>query len=108
MKQFWILQSKKSNKIFIFAADKRKGGVKIKEILLFSAIVTAGLSFLLFFISMVSFKRMREIKLFFISIALLLFFIKGIISLIYQEFLNFLVFIDLIIVLMLYLAATGK
>jgi len=82
--------------------------VKIKEILLFSATVTAGLSFLLFFISMVSFKRMREIKLFFISIALLLFFIKGIISLIYQEFLNFLVFIDLIIVLMLYLAATGK
>jgi len=82
--------------------------VKIKEILLFSATVTAGLSFLLFFISMVSFHRLREKKLLFISLALLILFIKAIISLMYQDFLNSLVFMDFIIVLMLYLAAAGK
>jgi len=87
---------------------KGKGGVKIKEILLFSATVTAGLSFLLFFISMISFHRLKEKKLLFISIALLLLFIKTLISLVYQDFLNKMVFMDLLIVLMLYLAAAGK
>jgi hypothetical protein len=101
----YLLSSAK--KIFIGGRDKEKGGVKIEELLLFSSIVIAGLSFLLFFISAVSFKRIREIKLLFISIALLLFFLKSIIAIV-ENLANPLIFIDLIIIVMLYLAAARK
>ncbi|MCD6448243.1 MAG: hypothetical protein J7L58_04285 [Thermoplasmata archaeon] len=67
----------------------------------------AGISFLLFFVSAVSFKRLREIKLLFISLALLLFFLKSIIAIVWN-LANPLIFIDLIIILMLYLAAARK
>jgi len=55
----------------------------------------------------VSFKRIREIKLLFISIALLLFFLKSIIAIV-EKLANPLIFVDLIIIVMLYLAAARK
>ena len=79
----------------------------MNELLLFSSVVCAGLSFLLFFISAISFKRIREVKLLFISVALLLFFIKGVVAIAY-DILNHLVLIDLVIIVMLYLAAARK
>ncbi len=86
----------------------KKGGVKITgEILLFSSIVITGLSFLLFFISMVSYIRMGEMKLFFISLSFLFFFIKGIYAIV-ANLTNYLILFDLIIIVLLYIAAAKK
>lgn len=79
----------------------------MNELLLFSSVVSAGLSLLLFVISAISFQRIKEPKLLFISIALLLFFFKNVIAIVY-DILTYLVLIDLIIIFMLYLAAARK
>ena len=69
--------------------------------------MVAGISLILFFISIVSFIRMREVKLFFISVALFLFFIKSILAIVYS-LANYLIILDLIIIMMLYMAAAKK
>lgn len=69
--------------------------------------MVAGISFILFFISIVSFRRIKEVKLFFISLALLLFFIKSILAVVY-DLANYLIIFDVIIILMLYMAAAKK
>ena len=79
----------------------------MEELLLFSSVVIAGLSFLLFFISLISYHRIRETKLLFISIAFFLFFVKSIIGIL-LNIENYLILIDLIIIIMLYVAAAKK
>ncbi len=79
----------------------------MEELLLFSSIVITGLSFLLFFISMISYIRMKETKLFFISIAFLIFFIKGFVAIV-SDLTNYLILFDLIIIVLLYVAAAKK
>jgi len=84
-------------------------GVTIEEILLFSSVVMAGLSLLLFLVSLLSFYRVRDSKLFFVTLAFFLFFLKGaIISLRFLEQNLYLVVVDLIIILFLYLTIVKK
>ena len=81
-------------------------GDKINELLMFSVVVIAGLSFLLFVISMISYSRLRELKLLFISLSFLVFFIKAILF-IFMNSKN-LIIIDLLIIAFLYIAAAKK
>jgi hypothetical protein len=78
------------------------------ELLLFASVVNAGLSLLLFSISAVSFYRIRDMKLMFISGAFLLFFVKSGTALLYEDLLSSLALVDLVIIVMLYLAAARK
>jgi len=84
-------------------------GVTIEEILLFSSVVMAGLSLLLFVVSLLSFYRVRDSKLFFVTVAFFLFFFKGvIISLDFLEQSLYLVVMDLFIIFSLYLTIVKK
>ena len=79
----------------------------IQEILLFLSVVVAGISLILFIISFISFKRINETKLLFISLAFLFFFIKTIVFLFIKNNVNIMLF-DLIIIALLYMAAAKK
>jgi len=73
---------------------------------MFSVVVIAGLSLLLFMISMLSYSRLREIKLLFISLSFLVFFIKAILFLYINN--RNLIIMDLLIIAFLYIAAAKK
>jgi len=77
---------------------------------MFSAIVIAGISLLLFTISVISFKRIRETKMLFIGLSFLVFFIKAIIFLHQKLYAkqNYLIILDLLIIIFLYIAAAKK
>ena len=79
----------------------------IQEILLFLSVVVAGISLILFIISFISFKRINETKLLFISLAFLFFFIKAIVFLFIKNNVDIMLF-DLIIIALLYMAAAKK
>jgi hypothetical protein len=69
----------------------------------------AGLSLLLFLVSLLSFQRVRDSKLFFVTLAFFLFFLKGvIIALRLLEQNLYLVMADLIIIFFLYLTIVKK
>jgi len=78
----------------------------IHEIVLFSIVVTAGLSALLFGISMLSYYKVREIKFLFIGSAFLFFLIKSVIFYFIQNYNVFL--FDVVIIVLLYLASVRK
>jgi len=79
------------------------------EIVLFSNIIVVGLSILLFIISMFSFYRVKNFKLLFISIAFLVFIIKGLLVLIEYISQDLLIsIIDLVIILLLYFSVAKK
>ncbi|KAA0003074.1 MAG: hypothetical protein FE044_02025 [Thermoplasmata archaeon] len=81
-------------------------GDKINELVMFSAVVISGLSLLLFIISMLSYSRLREIKLLFISLSFLVFFIKAILFIFINN--RNLIVMDLLIIAFLYIAAAKK
>jgi len=95
------------SKKFLYIPRLKAGGVSIQEILIFSSVVTAGISLLLFIISAVSYTRLKEIKLLFISIAFFIFFLKGIIALL-LEIATSLILFDFLIILLLYLSIVKK
>ncbi len=78
----------------------------INEIVLFSVVVIAGISALLFSISMISYYKVREAKFMFIGLAFLFFMIKAVIFLFIQSYNVFL--FDVLIIALLYLASTRK
>lgn len=82
----------------------------------FLTILLAGLAFLLFAVSMVSYRRVKNVKILFVSIAFLLFFIKaavllaGVVSNTWNDYgmrWELLLF-DVIIIVMLYLSIARK
>ncbi len=77
---------------------------------MFASIVVAGISLLLFIISMISFNRIKETKIFFIGFSFLIFFIKSItvIFLKYYKQFSYLILFDLLIIFFLYVAAAKK
>lgn len=75
---------------------------------MFASIVVAGISLLLFIISMISFNRVREIKILFISLSFLIFFIKSIVIIAYYKQFGYLILFDLLIIFFLYVAAAKK
>ncbi|KAA0008091.1 MAG: hypothetical protein FE036_02565 [Thermoplasmata archaeon] len=81
-------------------------GDKINELVMFSAVVISGLSLLLFIISMLSYSRLREIKLLFISLSFLVFFIKAVLFIFINN--RNLIVMDLLIIAFLYIAAAKK
>ncbi len=81
-------------------------GDKINELVMFSVVVIAGLSLLLFIISMISYSRLREIKLLFISLSFLIFFIKAVLFIFINN--RNLIIMDLLIIAFLYIAAAKK
>jgi len=81
-------------------------GDKINELVMFSAVVISGLSLLLFIISMLSYSRLREIKLLFISLSFLVFSIKAILFIFINN--RNLIVMDLLIIAFLYIAAAKK
>ncbi|MCD6171780.1 MAG: hypothetical protein J7J36_05150 [Thermoplasmata archaeon] len=85
----------------------KKEVFNIQEILLFLSVVVAGISLILFVISLISFKRINEVKLLFISLAFLFFFIKTIVFLFIKSGIDMMLF-DLIIIALLYVAAAKK
>ena len=69
----------------------------------------AGLSLLLFTVSLISYTRMRDSKFLFVTLAFLLFFMKGIaISLNYLQQQFQLVIMDLLIIFFLYLTIVKR
>jgi len=80
--------------------------IKFNELLIFSVVVIAGLSLLLFFISTISYIRIREMKLLFISLSFLVFSIKAIVFLYMRD--ERIILMDLIIIALLYAAAAKK
>ena len=81
----------------------------MEEVLIFSSIVMAGLSLLLFTVSLVSYLRMKDSKFLFVTLAFFLFFLKGIvISLNYFEQQAQLVIADLFIIIFLYLTLVKR
>ena len=77
----------------------------MEDITLFLAILIVGFSLLLFIISTFAYYRIRNIKFLFVCIAFLMFIIKGLLTItesITQE--NFVLGLDLIILLLLYFA----
>jgi len=69
----------------------------------------AGLSLLLFIISLISYLRIKDSKFLFVTIAFLLFFLKGLlISLKYFEQQLQLVIIDLLVIIFLYLTIVKR
>ena len=85
----------------------KKEVFNIQAILLFLSVVVAGISLILFVISLISFKRINEVKLLFISLAFLFFFIKTIVFLFIKSDIDMMLF-DLIIIALLYVAAAKK
>ena len=87
-----------------------KGVFTIEEVLIFSlTIVMTGLSLLLFVVSLISYLRIKDSKFLFVTLAFLLFFIKGAaVSLNYVEQQFQLVIIDLFIILFLYLTVVKR
>ena len=80
--------------------------IEFNELLIFSVVVIAGLSLLLFLISIISYSRLREIKLLFISLSFLIFGIKDILFVYIRD--ERIILMDLIIIVFLYLAAIKK
>jgi hypothetical protein len=82
----------------------------------FLTILLAGLSFLLFVVSMLSYRRVKNVKILFVSIAFLLFFIKALLLLVsvvsntWDEFgMRWeLLLLDVIVIVMLYLSIARK
>ncbi len=82
----------------------------------FLTILLAGLSFLLFVVSMLSYRRMGNVKILIVSIAFLLFFIKALLligSLVTDTWDEWgmrweLLLFDVIIIVMLYLSIARK
>ncbi|MEE9223891.1 MAG: hypothetical protein V3U51_03990 [Thermoplasmata archaeon] len=82
----------------------------------FLTILLAGLSFLLFVVSMLSYRRVKSVKILFVSIAFLLFFIKALVLLVsvisntWDEFgMRWeLLLLDVIVIVMLYLSIARK
>ncbi len=75
---------------------------------MFSAIVVAGISLLLFLVSLLSFKRIKETKMLFIGIAFLLFFIKALAIIFEKFYVGHLILLDLLIIISLYIASVKK
>ncbi len=82
----------------------------------FLTILLAGLSFLLFVVSILSYRRVKSVKILFVSIAFLLFFIKALVLLVsvisntWEEFgMRWeLLLLDVIVIVMLYLSIARK
>jgi hypothetical protein len=82
----------------------------------FLTILLAGLSFLLFVVSILSYRRVQNVKILFVSIAFLLFFIKALVLLVsvisstWDEFgMRWeLLLLDVIVIVMLYLSIARK
>jgi hypothetical protein len=82
----------------------------------FLAILLAGLSLLLLIVSLLSYRRIRNVKLLFVSIAFALFFIKALVlimSVISNTWDEFgmrweLLLLDVIVIVMLYLSIARK
>ncbi len=82
----------------------------------FLAVLLAGLSFLLFAVSVLSYRRVKNVKILFVSIAFLLFFIKALVLLVsvisntWDEFgMRWeLLLLDVIVIVMLYLSIARK
>ncbi len=82
----------------------------------FLTILLAGLSFLLFVVSILSYRRVKSVKILFVSIAFLLFFIKALVllvSVISNTWDDFgmrweLLLLDVIVIVMLYLSIARK
>jgi uncharacterized membrane protein YhaH (DUF805 family) len=82
----------------------------------FLTIVLAGLSFLLFVVSLLSYRRIKSVKILFIAIAFLLFFLKALvllISVLTNSWDDFgmrweLLLLDVIVIVMLYLSIARK
>lgn len=82
----------------------------------FLAVLLAGLSLLLLSVSLISYRRIGNVKLLFVSMAFLLFFIKAlvlILSLLFNSWSEFgmrweLLMLDVIIIVMLYLSIARK
>ena len=82
----------------------------------FLTILLAGLSFLLFVVSILSYRRVKSVKILFVSIAFLLFFIKALVlmvSIISNTWDDFgmrweLLLLDVIVIVMLYLSIARK
>ncbi len=82
----------------------------------FLTILLAGLSFLLFVVSILSYKRVKSVKILFVSLAFLLFFIKALVllvSVISNTWDDFgmrweLLLLDVIVIVMLYLSIARK
>jgi len=98
-----------NTKFFIASSDKQRRGVNIEEMVVFSSIVMAGLSFLLLLVSAVSYSRIRDLKMLFLTSAFLMFMIKGILliaDIASQSFL--LIVFDLVIIVSLYLTVAKR
>ena len=79
------------------------------EITLFLSILIAGLSTILFIVSMISTARLRNIKFLLVGSAFLVFAIKGL--LLFFEFLvqeNIAMILDIVIIVLLYFAIVKK
>jgi uncharacterized membrane protein YhaH (DUF805 family) len=82
----------------------------------FLTIVLAGLSFLLFVVSLLSYRRIKSVKILFIAIAFFLFFLKALvllISVLINSWDDFgmrweLLLLDVIVIVMLYLSIARK
>lgn len=82
----------------------------------FLTILLAGLSFLLFVVSILSYRRVKSVKILFVSIAFLLFFMKALVllvSVISNTWDDFgmrweLLLLDVIVIVMLYLSIARK
>jgi len=57
---------------------------------------------------MISFRRVREIKILFIGLSFLIFFIKSIVIIKYYQQIGYLILFDLLIIFFLYIAAAKK
>lgn len=81
----------------------------MEDIELLLAILIAGFSLLVFLVSIASFARIRTGKLLIVGVAFLMFFVKGLLLLlefIVQDQIAFV--IDLIIIVLLYIAVVKK
>ncbi len=82
----------------------------------FLSILLAGLSFVLFIVSVLSYRRVKSVKILFVSIAFLLFFVKALVligSLLANTWEEWgmrweLLLFDVIIIVMLYLSVARK
>lgn len=84
-------------------------GIDMEDIELLLAILIAGFSLLVFLVSIASFARIRTGKLLIVGVAFLMFFVKGLLLLlefIVQDQIAFV--IDLIIIVLLYIAVVKK
>ena len=84
-------------------------GVAIEEIVLFSSIIMAGLSGVLMAVSVVSFTRVRDIKLGLLTAAFAIFVVKGVLLLleVVEQSIG-LITLDLCVIVFLYLATAKR